>query len=192
MAGFLFCFKRASQIDASKETKLRVLLQRLVQLSTNSDFVHVELIAVRSASPMVLDECSYNALLSPGFHKSYERRCLAYEIVYLPMSKADTAIGKQYLDSLLGSPYNVLGLGAAWLNQFFPHNRLAHRDLIKAHIGHSVFCTQAALRLCYLTKACRDDISPELCTPAQLHAILLKNGAFDAARAVARCRVRNS
>ena len=180
-AGFLFCFKKASQIDTSKETKIRVLFQRLIQMCTNTDIVHVEIIAVikRNVSSLIVDECSYNTLLNPGFHKSYDRLCLgpAYEIVYMPMSKADTDTGIEFLDSLLGYTYNIFGLGSAWLRQFIPdHVVHTHGELIE-QVGHSVFCTQAALRVCYLTKACRDDILPELCTPAQLHDILLKNGA---------------
>lgn len=181
--GFLFCFKKASEIDTRREQPIRVLFQRLIQLLTNSDLVHVEMRGVRAYTAahnhFELYDYSYNTLLSPGFHRSTDGVCLgsAYEILYLPMTRAQTQRGIAFFETLVGRPYNVAGLGAAWLHQFASgHDQRTHRELTE-QIGHSVFCTQVALRMCYITGACADDVSPELCTPPLLYHILTKNGA---------------
>ena len=190
-AGFLFCFKKASHIDAARETTARVAFQRLVQSLTNSDIVHVEILAIRHCThhKFTLYPYSYNTLLAPGFHKNSILKCLgpAYDILYMPMDAARTQRGVRFLDSLLNYPYNIWGLGEAWLHQFIPErHRRTHAELVQ-QAGRSVFCTQAALRLCYVTECVRDDIAPEYCTPSQMHDILLKNGAalihFDSVKA---------
>ena len=181
--GFLFCFKKASHIDATRETGARIAFQRLIQYFTNSDLVHVEIQAIHHCinHRFRLYPYSYNTLLAPGFHRNFdsEMKCLGagYDVLYLPMDSARTERGVRFLDSLLNSPYNIWGLGEAWLRQFIPdHHIHTHAELVH-HAGRSVFCTQAALRLCYVTGVVLDDILPEYCTPSQLYSILLKNGA---------------
>lgn len=177
-AGFLFCFKKQSACTWGSDSVSNLVIGTVVDVLTWSDFIHVEIVPVRAydsdAHTLRLSPHSYTAFMTIGFVSHASVECCDSPIfthLYLPADAARTMMGRRFLETLVGVTYNRRGMWDAFWHQF---SRSAdwHQTHPLMLEKKPVFCSEAALMLCYLIGVYDGPLLPQHCTPKALYDIL--------------------
>jgi hypothetical protein len=178
LCGFLFCFKKCSGCTPQNESIPNLIIEKMVDVLTWSDLIHVEFVPVRQycneKNTIIMCPYSYTAFMSCGFVRKQSYDCCDRKLfthVYVPLDNESTHRGIAFLESMVGERYNRLGMWHAFCHQFLWS--AAVNGIYAPHMHkRPVFCSEAGLMLCYLVGKYNGPERPMYCTPKMLYRIL--------------------